>query len=144
MGSIYKKLSRPINAINHLPPPQYAKWGWCAAITLRQYLVCRECRKVAQHWCSSLVSESCCSWRGAFSVSHWIRNGGQERVHFQNFVIMPGKEWHTDSGAMWRWLSAPCAILGSPATSQLMNSAVLLTFVECSYAIRSLLVNITR
>jgi hypothetical protein len=31
------------------PPPQYAKWGWCAAVTLRQYLVCRECRKVAQH-----------------------------------------------------------------------------------------------
>jgi hypothetical protein len=33
-------------------PPQYAKWGWCAAMTLRQYLVCRECRKVAQH-CTS-------------------------------------------------------------------------------------------
>jgi hypothetical protein len=32
------------------PPPQYAKWGWCAAMTLRQYLVCRECRKFAQHW----------------------------------------------------------------------------------------------
>jgi hypothetical protein len=51
LGSIYKKLSRPINAIKHLSAhPQYAKWGWCAAMTLRQYLVCRECRKVAQHW----------------------------------------------------------------------------------------------
>jgi hypothetical protein len=57
LGSIYKKLSRPINAINHPPPrpPQYAKWGWCAAMTLRQYLVCRECRKVAQH-CSRLCT----------------------------------------------------------------------------------------
>jgi hypothetical protein len=54
LGSSYKKLSRPINAINHLPPTQYAKWGWCAAMTLRQYLVCRECRKVAQHWCNRL------------------------------------------------------------------------------------------
>jgi hypothetical protein len=52
LGSIYKKSSRPINAINHLspPPPQYAKLGWYAAMTLRQYLVCRECRKVAQYW----------------------------------------------------------------------------------------------
>jgi hypothetical protein len=36
----------------HKPSPpssQYAKWFWCAAMTLRQYLVCRECRKVAQH-----------------------------------------------------------------------------------------------
>jgi hypothetical protein len=53
LGSIYKKLSRPINAINHLPPPhthtQKAKRGWCAAMTLQQYLVYRECRKVAQH-----------------------------------------------------------------------------------------------
>jgi hypothetical protein len=49
LGSIYKKLSRPINAINHPPSPQYAKRGWCAAMTLRQYLVCREGRKVAQH-----------------------------------------------------------------------------------------------
>jgi hypothetical protein len=34
------------------PPPQKknVKWGWCAAMTLRQYLVCRECIKVAQHW----------------------------------------------------------------------------------------------
>jgi hypothetical protein len=31
------------------PPPQYAKLGWCAAKTLRQYLVFRECRNVAQH-----------------------------------------------------------------------------------------------
>jgi hypothetical protein len=31
-------------------PPQYAKWDWCAAMTLRQYLVCRECRKVVQHF----------------------------------------------------------------------------------------------
>jgi hypothetical protein len=46
LGSIYEQLSRPISAINH-PPPQYAKWGWCAAMTLRQYLVGRECRKVA-------------------------------------------------------------------------------------------------
>jgi hypothetical protein len=54
LGSIYKKFSRPINAINHLPPSsQYAKWGWCAAMTLRQYLVCRECRKVAQHCTNS-------------------------------------------------------------------------------------------
>jgi hypothetical protein len=39
------------NQSNKPPPPplQYAKWGWCAAMTLRQYLVCRECRKVAQH-----------------------------------------------------------------------------------------------
>jgi hypothetical protein len=37
------------------PPPQYAEWGWCAALTLRQYLVCRECRKVAQHWSTPLV-----------------------------------------------------------------------------------------
>jgi hypothetical protein len=38
------------------PPPhtQYAKWGWCAAMTLRRYLVCRECRKVAQHWLTPL------------------------------------------------------------------------------------------
>jgi hypothetical protein len=50
VGVIYKKLPRPINAVNHLPlPPQHAKWGWCAAMTLRQYLVHRECRKVAQH-----------------------------------------------------------------------------------------------
>jgi hypothetical protein len=32
-------------------PPQYAKWGWWAAMTLRQYFVCRECREVAQHCC---------------------------------------------------------------------------------------------
>jgi hypothetical protein len=34
------------------PPPQlqHAKWSWCTAMTLRQYLVCRECRKFAQHW----------------------------------------------------------------------------------------------
>jgi hypothetical protein len=38
LGSIYKKLSRPINAVNHLPPT-ICKMG----------LVCRECRKVAQH-----------------------------------------------------------------------------------------------
>jgi hypothetical protein len=53
LGSIYKTLSRPINAINLSLPPlplQYAKLGWCAAMTLRQYLVCRECRKVAQDW----------------------------------------------------------------------------------------------
>jgi hypothetical protein len=31
------------------PPSKYANWGWCAAMTLRQYLVCRECRKVEQH-----------------------------------------------------------------------------------------------
>jgi hypothetical protein len=49
VGVDLKKLSRPVNAINHLPPPppQYAKWGWCATMTLRQYLVCRECRKFA-------------------------------------------------------------------------------------------------
>jgi hypothetical protein len=40
-----------------LPPPpptpeQYAKCGWCAAMTLWQYLVCRKCRKVAQYCCS--------------------------------------------------------------------------------------------
>jgi hypothetical protein len=54
LGSIYKKLSRPINAINHPfpPPPQCAKCGWCAAKTLSHYLVCREYRKVAQHWSS--------------------------------------------------------------------------------------------
>jgi hypothetical protein len=54
LGSIYKKLSRPINAINH-SPSQYAKWGWCAAMTLRQYLVCCECRKVAQHCSMGLL-----------------------------------------------------------------------------------------
>jgi hypothetical protein len=69
LGSIYKKLPRPINAINHLPPSptQYSKWGWCAAMTLRQYLVCRECRKVAQHCSNSCRINShveqprCCS-----------------------------------------------------------------------------------
>jgi hypothetical protein len=53
LESIYKTLPRPINAKTHLlppPPPQVCKMGWCAAMTLRQYLVCRECRKVAQHW----------------------------------------------------------------------------------------------
>jgi hypothetical protein len=67
-GSIYKKLSRPINAINHLPPlPQYAKCGWCAAMTLRQYLVCRECRKVAQHRARLSYTENkrnISPWRG--------------------------------------------------------------------------------
>jgi hypothetical protein len=60
LGSIYKKLSRPVNVINHLspppPPPQYAKWGWCAALTLRQYLVCRECSKVVQHRTMNVVA----------------------------------------------------------------------------------------
>jgi hypothetical protein len=53
LGWFYNNFSRQINAINHLPPPpppQYAKLGWCAAMTLRQCLVCRECRKVAEHW----------------------------------------------------------------------------------------------
>jgi hypothetical protein len=37
------------------PPPQYAKRGWCATMTLRQYLVCCDCRKVAQHWFSGML-----------------------------------------------------------------------------------------
>jgi hypothetical protein len=41
------------------PPPQYVKWGWCAAMTLRQYLVCRECRKVAQHWSITTLCYQC-------------------------------------------------------------------------------------
>jgi hypothetical protein len=54
-------MSRPTNAINHLPlTPLYAKWGWRAAMTLRQYLVCRESRKVAQHCVIAMLSD--CPW----------------------------------------------------------------------------------
>jgi hypothetical protein len=44
------------------PPTQYAKWGWCAAMTLRQYFVCRECRKVAQH-CDRCIDYFCCCYK---------------------------------------------------------------------------------
>jgi hypothetical protein len=47
------------------PPPQYAKKGWCAAMTLRQYLVCRERRKVAQHRCRAVLRNvwpAGCTW----------------------------------------------------------------------------------
>jgi hypothetical protein len=47
LGSINEVVTA--NQCHNPPPPQYAKWGWCATMTLRQYLVCRECRKVAQH-----------------------------------------------------------------------------------------------
>jgi hypothetical protein len=43
VGSIYKKLSRPINAINHLPPPPppKEKKGWGGAQTSRKKIFLR-------------------------------------------------------------------------------------------------------
>jgi hypothetical protein len=53
------------------PPPQYAKWGWCAAVTLGQYLVFRECRKVAQHCCRQNAELLNVKADGTYSY-HWV------------------------------------------------------------------------
>jgi hypothetical protein len=62
-------------------PPQYVKWGWYAAMTLRQYLEYRECRKVAQHCCRlmtirKLLHGSDC-WTGEITNE---MNGNERRV----------------------------------------------------------------
>jgi hypothetical protein len=46
LGSIYNELSRPINVTNHRAPPPPPKKK------CKMGLVCRECRKVAQHCCT--------------------------------------------------------------------------------------------
>jgi hypothetical protein len=56
------------------PSPQYAKWGWCAAMTLQQNLVCRECRKVAQR-CLKLLKRDTQTKICAVLFQQTVKNG---------------------------------------------------------------------